>query len=84
MNLKGKRAKTMAELIPRAMWLVTAAAIVGACLNVKKRRSGFAVWTVTNLLNAGYCLWIGQPAQALLFGVFLGLAVWGWIAWRAA
>ena len=74
----------MAELMSQAMWLVTAAAIVGACLNLKKRRSGFAVWMLTNLLNAGYCLWIGQPAQALLFGVFLGLAVWGWIAWRAA
>jgi len=67
-----------------AMWLVTAAAIVGAWLNVKKRRSGFAVWMLTNLLNAGYCLWIGQPAQALLFGVFLGLAVWGWISWGMA
>jgi len=69
------------EQLRYAMWLVTAAAIVGAWLNVKRRRSGFAVWIVTNAANGVYCAWRGELAQAALFAAFLGLAAWGWWAW---
>jgi len=71
----------MTEFLQHAMWLVTGAAIVGAWLNVKKRRSGFAVWICTNAANAAWCVAIGQYAQAGLFVVFMGLAIWGWRAW---
>ena len=71
----------MTEILQHAMWGVTGAAIAGAWLNVRKQRSGFAVWCFTNAANAAWCIAIGQYAQAGLFVVFLALAIWGWIAW---
>jgi len=64
------------------MWAVTAASIAGAWLNVRRRRSGFAVWICTNTANAARCVWVGEYAMAFGFAVFLGLAIWGWIAWK--
>jgi len=63
------------------MWLVTAAAIVGAIGNVRHRRWGFAVWIVTNACWLAYDLAIGANAQAALFAVYAGLAIWGWLSW---
>jgi len=70
-------------MIDYLMWLVTAGAIVGAYLNVKKRPSGFALWTLTNAANAARCISVGQYAIAGGFAVFFGLAVWGLIEWRS-
>jgi len=70
-----------ARFVGQLMWIATAAALLGAGLNVQQHRAGFAVWMVTNGLWAVYDWWIGERAQAVLFAVYFGLAVWGWFAW---
>lgn len=63
------------------VWLVTGAALVGTVANIRHKRWGFAVWLATNGLLALHNASIGEYAQATLFAVYTGLAVWGWLAW---
>ena len=70
-----------ARVAGRLMWIVTAGAICGTILNVLQFRGGFAIWTATNALYAGYNFWSGQRAQAVLFAVYFAMSVWGWFAW---
>jgi nicotinamide riboside transporter PnuC len=63
-------------------WLVTLAALVGTVANIKRKRWCFAVWMVTNALWCAYDWHIGACAQAALFAIYTGLAVWGWFAWK--
>jgi hypothetical protein len=69
-------------MIDQAMWLVTAASIIGTVANICKRRWCFYVWAATNATWAVYDLWKGAPAQAGLMAVYFGLSVWGIRAWR--
>ncbi|HUV04361.1 MAG TPA: hypothetical protein VMX94_04565 [Armatimonadota bacterium] len=64
-------------------WIVTAASIIGTTANVYKRRWCFGVWVVTNAVWCAYDMSIRQYSQAMLFGVYLGLAVWGLWKWKA-
>ena len=61
--------------------MLTGLSIVGAVLNIKKRRSGFAVYTVANVGWIIVDLYNGIYAQAALFLVFTALSTWGWIEW---
>lgn len=63
-------------------WAIAVLSVVGVVLNVKKLRAGFAVWSVTNGFWAVYDFSIGAYAQAALFTVYLGLALWGLWEWR--
>ena len=63
-------------------WLLAAASLVGVVLNIRRRRTCFAIWTVT---NASWCVVdarAGLGSQAVLMAVYAGLAVWGFVAWR--
>ena len=62
-------------------WSLTLLSIFGAILNIKKRRSGFAVYTLANLGWIIVDIYHGIYAQAALFVVFTGLSIWGWIEW---
>ena len=62
-------------------WSLTLLSIVGAILNIKKRRSGFAVYTVANIGWIIVDIYHGIYAQAALFVVFTFLSTWGWIEW---
>jgi nicotinamide riboside transporter PnuC len=62
-------------------WTLTALSILGAILNIKKRRSGFAVYTVANLGWVAVDIYHEIYAQAARFVVFTGLSTWGWIEW---
>jgi len=62
-------------------WTLTILSIIGAILNIKKRRSGFAVYTVANIGWIAVNIYYGIYAQAALFVVFTGLSTWGWIEW---
>ena len=75
-------ADAMAEVtLHRAMWLVTAASIVGVVANIHKRRWAFGVWICTNCMWAAYDAAIGAYAQSVLQCVYAVLSVWGLIAW---
>lgn len=72
-----------AHIMDQALpWTLTALSILGAVLNIKKRRSSFAVYTFANIGWIAVDLYHGIYAQALLFTVFTGLSTWGWIEWR--
>ncbi|MBW1719941.1 MAG: nicotinamide mononucleotide transporter [Deltaproteobacteria bacterium] len=77
-------------------WTLTALSIIGAILNIRKKRSGFAVytianigWIIVNIYHGIYAqaariivnIYHGIYAQAALFIVFTGLSIWGWIEW---
>ncbi len=68
----------MQHLLP---WTLTVISIVGAVLNIKKKRSSFAVYTVANIGWIAVNVYHGIYAQAALFLVFTGLSTWGWIEW---
>ncbi len=68
----------MQHLLP---WTLTVISIVGAVLNIKKKRSSFAVYTVANIGWIAVNIYHGIYAQAALFLVFTGLSTWGWIEW---
>jgi nicotinamide riboside transporter PnuC len=62
-------------------WTLTALSIIGAILNIRKKRSGFAVYTIANIGWIIVNIYHGIYAQAVLFLVFTGLSIWGWIEW---
>ncbi|MGB9712336.1 MAG: nicotinamide mononucleotide transporter [Dissulfurimicrobium sp.] len=62
-------------------WGLASLSILGAVLNIKKRRSGFAVYTAANIGWVFVDLYYGIYAQAVLFLVFTALSTWGWIEW---
>ncbi len=62
-------------------WSLTALSILGAILNIKKRRSCFAVYTVANVGWIIVDIYKGIYAQAALFVVFTALSTWGWFEW---
>ena len=64
-------------------WTIAAASLVGVVLNIRRKRACFAVWMAT---NASWCAVDAHArlyAQAALMAVYAGLAVWGFVAWRA-
>jgi hypothetical protein len=69
-------------MIHNLMWLVSAAALVGVVLNIKKRRLCFVVWFFTNSLWCIYDFTIGAYAQSALFFAYVLLAIWGIVEWR--
>jgi nicotinamide riboside transporter PnuC len=62
-------------------WLVSALALVGVVLNIKKRASCFAIWTITNIAWTVIDLRAGLEAQAALFAIYSGLSVYGLVEW---
>lgn len=63
-------------------WLLVLIALIGTVLNIQIERLGFLLWMISNcglaIVNARVCQW----AQAVLFTVYLGLALWGWLVWK--
>ncbi len=62
-------------------WTLTAISILGAVLNIKKKRASFAIYTFANIGWIFVNIYHGIYAQAALFVVFTGLSTWGWIEW---
>jgi nicotinamide riboside transporter PnuC len=62
-------------------WLISALALLGVVLNIRKHPACFAIWTVT---NTAWCLvdWEhGLYAQSALMAVYFLLSVWGLWRW---
>ncbi len=62
-------------------WGLAIASLVGVILNIYKMKSCFIIWAVTNLLWAAVDFYYGIYAQAALFMVYFGLAIFGMIKW---
>ena len=62
-------------------WILAGLTAWGAVLNVKKNRNGFLIWMVTNATWAVIDFFKGIPQQTAVFGLFFGLAFWGYFSW---
>ena len=69
-------------MIDAGLWIVTGIALVGAVGNVLKRRWCFGCWIVSNASSSAFMIWRGIYPQAVLYGVFLSLSIWGLVAWK--
>lgn len=62
-------------------WILTVLSIIGVILNTRKKVSGFYFWGITNIcwmiINADQ----GQNAQAVLFGFYFLMSLYGVWAW---
>ena len=68
-------------MMDKLMWVVMFGALAGTLANIYKLRWCFILWGVTNTLWTIYNCWYGHWALAAQFGVYAGLAVWGWCQW---
>jgi nicotinamide riboside transporter PnuC len=63
-------------------WSVALLSIIGVILNIRRHRSCFYIWSFTNSSWVVVDLYHGVWSQAALCGVYVGLALWGIMAWR--
>lgn len=63
-------------------WCLVAISLSGNIFIIKKNVIGQWMWAVANTGWVFYNLSIGAYAQAFLFAVYLGMCVWGIIAWQ--
>jgi len=63
------------------IWIIFTLAIVGVILNIRKHWSCFAVWMFTNGFWAVHNFLLGEYAQAILFGIYFGLSIFGLVTW---
>jgi len=61
--------------------LLTAASIAGVILNIRRQRSSFYIWSVTNLSWAAVDFYREIWAQGILFLIYFALAIYGAWAW---
>lgn len=72
----------MRKGLPKYVVVATAMlAIFGTVLVTLKSPWGFAVWIVSNSSFLIHNMRIKERAQATLWGVYLGLAIWGFASW---
>lgn len=63
------------------LWLLTAVTIVGVILNIKKKKSGFVLLALVDIVWAIFNFYKNIPEQAALFIIFTTLMVYGYIKW---
>ncbi|HBJ74014.1 MAG TPA: hypothetical protein DDY86_00395 [Syntrophaceae bacterium] len=63
-------------------WLLVVLALIGTVLNVRQDRRGFLFWGVSNTGLAVANVGLGEWAQAALWLTYVGMAAWGWYAWK--
>lgn len=62
-------------------YIAAALAIIGAVLNVRRRRAGFAIWSATNLYWVAHNAMIGEWAQVTIYIVNFLISAWGFLQW---
>ena len=71
---------------PIVVHILTAVAVAlslaGTWANAKRKRWGFLCWVCANTFWVTYNVYHGMYAQAALFAVYFGLAVYGWERWK--
>ncbi len=68
-------------LIEMFTWPLAFLTVIGVVLNVKKHRSCFFIWSLTNIFWVIYNYSTGSYAQSAVFAVYFCLAIWGIIRW---
>lgn len=64
-------------------WLAVVLSLVGNVGVIRKRRWGFSCWVCANAIWIADALGRADAQQTLLWGVYLALALCGWVRWSA-
>lgn len=70
--------------VPRMDGFLTAGSLLGTVLTAKKKIENWHTWIVVDVLYVGLYVYKGLNLTAILYAVFVALAVVGLRAWRAA
>lgn len=62
-------------------WVLVVLSLAGNVFVVKKNVIGQWLWACSNMGWVVFDLYIGAYSQAFLFMVYLGMCIWGIIAW---
>lgn len=62
-------------------WVLVVLSLAGNIFVIKKNVIGQWLWAISNVGWISFDFYIGAYSQAFLFTVYLGLCVWGIIAW---
>jgi nicotinamide mononucleotide transporter len=62
--------------------LPTAGSLAGQWLLARKYVDNWPVWVVVNAVSVSLFAWKGLWLTAVLYALFLGMALWGWHAWQ--
>ena len=62
-------------------WICVILSLAGNIFVIKKNVLGQWLWAISNVGWISYDLYIGAYSQAFLFTVYLGMCIWGIIAW---
>jgi len=68
--------------VPQMDGFLTAGSLVGQFLLSRKKIENWLVWIAVDLLYVGLYIYKGLHLTAVLYGLFVLLAVVGWRAWR--
>ena len=68
--------------VPWADGFVTAGSVIGTVLLGRKYIENWPVWVVVNTASVGLFAYKGLTLTVVLYGLFLLLAVWGWVGWK--
>jgi nicotinamide riboside transporter PnuC len=62
--------------------IIVIVALLGAWLNARKNVYGFCLWLISNGYWGIHNIIIGEYAQAILYFIFLGIAIYGIYEWQ--
>lgn len=62
--------------------LLVAISLVAQWMMTRKLLANWLLWIAADVVYIGLFVNRGLPLTALLYGIFLALAVWGYISWR--
>ena len=68
--------------IPYTDSALTAASLVAQWMLTRKILENWAIWVAVNIVSIGVFQSRGMTLTAVLYGVFLALAVLGWVEWK--
>ena len=68
--------------VPWADGFVTAGSVIGTVLLGRKFIENWPVWAVVNTASVALFAYKGLTLTVVLYGLFLVLALWGWVGWN--
>ena len=68
--------------VPWADGFVTAGSAVGTVLLGRKFIESWPIWLIVNAASVALFAYKGLTLTVVLYVIFFGLAIWGWIGWR--
>ncbi|SHG57450.1 nicotinamide riboside transporter PnuC [Massilia sp. CF038] len=70
--------------VPNTDGFLTAGSLLGQVLLSRKKVENWIVWIVVDILYVGLYMYKGLHLTAVLYGIFVIMAVMGWVTWYRA